>query len=56
VTEHTAALHDLFVQVVHVLMAQGAVHLERVAHDGTKIRAAASRNSFLGEEGLAECR
>jgi len=56
VTERTTALHDLFVQVVHVLMAQGAVQLERVAHDGTKIRAAASRHSFLGEEGLAECR
>jgi hypothetical protein len=56
VSEHGAALHDLFVQVVQVLMAQGAVHLERVAHDGTKVRAAASPNSFKGEEGLAECR
>ena len=55
-TRYQAALHNWFVQVVHVLMAQGAVHLERVAHDGTKIRAAASPNSFQGEEGLGECR
>lgn len=55
-TRYQAALHKLFVQVVHVLMAQGAVHLERVAHDGTKIRAAASPNSFQSEKGLAECR
>ncbi len=56
VTQYQAGLQDLFVQVVHVLMAQGAVHLERVAHDGTKIRTAASPNSFKSEEGLAECR
>jgi transposase len=55
-TRYQAALHKLFVQVVQVLMAQGAVHLERVAHDGTKIRAAASPNSFKTEERLAECR
>ena len=55
-TRYQAALHNLFVQVVHVLMAQGAVHLERVAHDGTKIRAAASPNSFRSQAGLAECR
>jgi transposase len=55
-TRYQAALHHLFVQVVHVLMAQGAVHLERLAHDGTKIRAAASPNSFKSAEGLAECR
>ena len=55
-TRYQAALHELFVQVVHVLMAQGAVHLERVAHDGTKIRAAASPRSFKSAERLAECR
>lgn len=55
-TRYQVALHNLFVKVVHVLMAQGAVHLERVAHDGTKIRSAASPNSFQGEEWLAECR
>jgi hypothetical protein len=56
VTEHAAALDHLFVQVLQVLMAAGAADLQRVAHDGTKIRAAASRKSFKREERLAECR
>jgi len=56
VTAHSAALDDLFVQVVHLLMNAGAVDLERVAHDGTKVRAAASRSSFKREQRLAECR
>ena len=56
VTEYAAALDQLFVQVLQVLMAAGAANLERVAHDGTKIRAAASRKSFKREERLAECR
>jgi hypothetical protein len=56
VTEHAAALDNLFVQVLHVLMAAGAADLQRVAHDGTKIQAAASRKSFKREERLAECR
>jgi len=55
-TRHAAALDALFVEVVHVLMAAGAVELERVAHDGTKIRAAASRASFGREERLQACR
>ena len=56
VTQHAAALDHLFVQVLQVLMAAGAADLQRVAHDGTKIRAAASRKSFKREERLAECR
>jgi len=56
VTEHAAALDELFVQVLHVLMEAGAADLERVAHDGTKIQAAASRKSFKREARLAECR
>ena len=56
VTRHAAALDALFVEVVHVLMAAGAVKLERVAHDGTKIRAAASGSSFKREERLRACR
>jgi transposase len=55
VTAHGAALDELFVQLVHVLMNEGLVDLERVAHDGTKIRAAASE-SFKRKERLAECR
>ena len=46
VSEHAAALDKLFVQVLHVLMEVGAADLERVAHDGTKIRAAASREKL----------
>jgi len=56
VTQHAAALADLFVQLLQVLMAEGLADLERVAHDGTKIRAAASRKSFKREARLAECR
>jgi len=56
VTEHAAALDHLFVQVLQVLMAAGAADLQRVAHDGTKIRAAASRKSFQRQERLAESR
>ena len=56
VTAHAAALDELFVQVVHVLMNEKLVDLERVAHDGTKIRAAASRSSVKREQRLAECR
>jgi transposase len=56
VAERAAALDDLFVQVLHVLMEAGAADLERVAHDGTKIRAAASRKSFRREQRLGECR
>jgi transposase len=56
VTRHEAALDKLFVQVLQVLMSEGAADLERVAHDGTKVRAAASRGSFKREERLAECR
>jgi hypothetical protein len=56
VTQHEAALDELFVQVLEVLINEGAADLERVAHDGTKIRASATRASFKREERLAECR
>ncbi|MFZ0962152.1 MAG: IS1182 family transposase [Terriglobia bacterium] len=56
VTQHAAALDELFVQLLQVLMSEGLADLERVAHDGTKIRATASRGSFKREERLAECR
>ncbi|SPE60016.1 hypothetical protein SBV1_3690002 [Verrucomicrobia bacterium] len=56
VTARGAALDELFVQLVHVLMHEGLVDLERVAHDGTRIRAAASGKSFKRKERLAECR
>lgn len=56
VTQYAAALDGLFVQLLQVLMSEGLAELERVAHDGTKIRASASRGSFKREERLAECR
>jgi transposase len=56
VTRYEAALDKLFVDVGQVLLNEGAVDLERVTHDGTKVRAAASRGSFKREERLAECR
>jgi len=39
VPQQGAALDELFVQVLQVLMSEGLANLERVAHDGTKVRA-----------------
>jgi transposase len=44
--EHQAALDRLFIDVLGVLTHQGLITLERVMHDGTKIKAAASDRSF----------
>jgi transposase len=44
--EHQEALEALFVQVLGVLSQAGWVRLERVMHDGTKIKAQAGDNSF----------
>jgi transposase len=44
--EHQAALDQLFIEVLGVLTHQGLIRLERVMHDGTKIKAAASDRSF----------
>jgi len=49
---HGPALQELFVEVLGVLSAQGLVSLERVMHDGTKIKACASSDSFRREERL----
>ena len=43
---HGEALRELFIQVLAMLHKNGLVTLERVAADGTKIRADASRKSF----------
>lgn len=56
VTADAAALDQLFVEVLQVLLAEELVEMKRVAHDGTKIRACASRASFKREERLQECR
>ena len=56
VTADAAALEQLFVAAMQVLMAEGLADLERVMQDGTKVRACAGRSSFKREERLEECR
>jgi transposase len=51
---HDTALQDIFVQVLGVLSAEGLVPLERVMHDGTKIKACAGADSFRREERLQQ--
>lgn len=48
--DHKEALEKLFIQVLGILSAEGLVTLERVAHDGTKIKAYAGIDSFRREE------
>ncbi len=50
---HGQALQDLFVQVLGVLSGEGLVSLERVMHDGTKIKACAGADSFRREQRVA---
>jgi len=52
---HGAALEELFAGVLGVLSAEGLVSLERVMHDGTKIRACAGTDSFRREERIQAC-
>ena len=47
---HGDRLPELFVQVLGLLSAEGLVSLERVMHDGTKIKACAGGDSFRREE------
>jgi transposase len=53
-TAHQAALEQLFVEVLGVLSQAGVVSLERVMHDGTKIKANAADNSFRREPTLRQ--
>jgi transposase len=50
--DHDASLRELFVQVLGVLSAGGLVSLERVMHDGTRIKACAGADSFRRQERL----
>jgi transposase len=50
---HGPALHELFVNALGVLSGEGLVSLERVMHDGTKIKAFAGADSFRREERIA---
>lgn len=51
---HQAALDELFAQVLGVMSAEGLITLERVMHDGTKVKAQASGKSFRREATLRE--
>jgi transposase len=53
-TAHREALEQLFVEVLGVLSQAGVVSLERVMHDGTKIKANAADNSFRREPSLRQ--
>jgi len=50
--EHREALDDLFAQLLAALDKEGLIRLERVMHDGTKVKAWASSDSFHREESL----
>ncbi len=43
---HKEALDQLFIEVLGVLSHEGLITLERVMHDGTKVKACASSKSF----------
>jgi len=47
---HDQGLKELFIGALGVLSAEGLVSLERVMHDGTKIKACAGVDSFRREE------
>jgi len=51
---HQAALDELFVQLLGLLEHEGLLSLERVMHDGTKIRAQAGADSFRREKTVRE--
>lgn len=52
--DHGEALDKLFAEVLAVLIQEGLVGLERVMHDGTKIEACASRQTFRTEKRIGE--
>lgn len=53
---HFGALQGLMTSVLATLMHKGLVSLERVAQDGTRVRASASAPSFRTGASLEECR
>ena len=52
--KHKEALDELFAEVLGVLSAEGMIGLEQVMHDGTKVKAFASADSFRREGRLLE--
>jgi transposase len=53
---HWTALEKLMTDVLAVLLHKGLVSLDRVAQDGTRVRANASAPSFRREATLLDCR
>jgi transposase len=51
---HEEELNDLFVQVLGVLSAEGLIGLQRVTHDGVKIKTCGGANAFRLEGTLRE--
>ena len=47
---HKEALDDLFKKILGLLSAEGLITLERVMHDGTKVKASAGVDTFRREE------
>jgi transposase len=52
--KHKQALDELFAELLAMLESAGAVSLEQVMHDGTKIRTLAGADSFRREKTLRE--
>jgi transposase len=52
--DHGKALDNLFTQLLAMLQSSGLLSLERVMHDGTKIRAQAGADTFRREKTLRE--
>lgn len=52
--DHEEPLDDLLTGMIAVLTEAGAVSVERIAQDGTRVRAAAGSNSFRKQETLEE--
>jgi transposase len=48
--DHKENLDQLFVQTLGIMSAEGLVTLERIAHDGTKVKACAGADGFRKEE------
>jgi transposase len=48
--KHKEALDALFMEVLGLLSAEGLISLERVMHDGSKVKACASGDTFRREE------
>jgi transposase len=53
-SSHKDSLDRLFVEVLSIMSAEGLITLERVMHDGTKVKALAGSNSFRREERIRE--